>query len=236
MGYPIVSIMTTHAQKYTVTGMTCSGCASKVEKVLSSVPGVSQVTIDLDQRAADITMSQPVSFATLRQALKPYPSYQISENGHITADQISTGFWQDSSVWQRASFNTLNCLIGCSIGDFTMILFLQRFYPGTSMAIQMILATLAGLITSVALETVLLKSREGFNWGQSFQTALSMSFMSMVAMELAMNATDFMITGGKAAFENPMYWVALLVAMVAGFLVPLPYNYYKLKKFNKACH
>ena len=117
-----------------------------------------------------------------------------------------------------------------------MILFLQGFYPGTSMAAQMILATLAGLLTSVALETVLLRSREGFNWGPSFKTALSMSFMSMVAMELAMNTTDFMITGGKAAFEKPMYWVALLVAMVAGFLVPLPYNYYKLKKFNKACH
>ena len=41
---------------------------------------------------------------------------------------------------------------------------------------------------------------------------------------------------GKAAFENPMYWFALVIAMIAGFLVPLPYNYYKLKKFNKACH
>ncbi|MFN3345037.1 MAG: DUF4396 domain-containing protein [Chloroherpetonaceae bacterium] len=26
------------------------------------------------------------------------------------------------------------------------------------------------------------------------------------------------------------------IALLAGFLVPLPYNYWKLKKFNKACH
>ena len=104
------------------------------------------------------------------------------------------------------------------------------------MTVQMILATVAGLATSVALESVLLKLHEGFNWKLAFQTALSMSFISMVAMELAMNTTDFMITGGKAAFGNPLYWIALLVSLVAGFFAPLPYNYYKLKKFNKACH
>jgi hypothetical protein len=86
------------------------------------------------------------------------------------------------------------------------------------------------------METVLLKTKEKFSWGLALQTALSMSFISMIAMELVMNATDFMITGGKAAFGNPLYWTALVVAMGAGFLAPLPYNYYKLKKFNKACH
>jgi hypothetical protein len=58
----------------------------------------------------------------------------------------------------------------------------------------------------------------------------------MVAMELAMTSTDFMITGGKAAFEDPMYWFALVPALIVGFITPLPYNYYKLKKFNQACH
>jgi hypothetical protein len=104
------------------------------------------------------------------------------------------------------------------------------------MTAQMILATVAGLITSVSMETVLLKTKEKFDWSLALRTALSMSFISMIAMELVMNATDFMITGGKAAFGNPLYWTALIVAMVAGFLAPLPYNYYKLKKFNKACH
>ena len=106
----------------------------------------------------------------------------------------------------------------------------------TSMTAQMILATIAGLITSVSMETILLKTKEKFAWNLALQTALSMSFISMIAMEIVMNATDFMITGGKAAFGNPMYWTALVFAMAAGFLAPLPYNYYKLKKFNKACH
>ena len=145
-------------------------------------------------------------------------------------------FWTDQNIWQRAGFNTLNCLIGCSIGDFGTVIFLQAFYPHTSMTVQMLLATVAGLCTSVALETVILKVREQFDWKNALQTAFSMSFISMIAMELAMNASDFMVTGGKAAFNTSSYWLAFGVAAVAGFLVPLPYNYFKLKKYNKSCH
>ena len=117
-----------------------------------------------------------------------------------------------------------------------MIIYLQAYHPEVSMMWQMILAIIAGLTTSIALETVILKVREKFNWAFALKTAFGMSFISMVGMEIAMNTTDFMITGGKAAFEDPMYWTALVIAMVAGFLAPLPYNYYKLRKFNKACH
>ena len=100
----------------------------------------------------------------------------------------------------------------------------------------MVLAVIAGLCTSIALETILLKKREHFGWSLALQTAFGMSFISMVAMEIAMTGTDFMITGGKAAFSDPMYWLALVPALIVGFITPLPYNYYKLKKFNQACH
>lgn len=215
--------------------MTCSGCAATVENALASVPHVTGVKVNLDQSAAEISMDSHVEISSLQKALKHLPTYQIFEQGHY-GPLRPAGFWQDGNVWNHASLNTLNCLIGCSIGDFAMVMYLQAYFPATSMTIQMILATVAGLITSVMMETVLLRSREKFSWSLAFQTAVSMSFLSMIAMEIAMNTTDFMITGGKAAFENPMYWTALIVAMVAGFLVPLPYNYYKLKKFNKACH
>ncbi|MEM6813728.1 MAG: DUF4396 domain-containing protein [Bacteroidota bacterium] len=146
------------------------------------------------------------------------------------------GFWKDTFKWKRASFNTINCLIGCSVGDFGMIVFLQAYYPFTPIMIQMILAIIAGLFTSIILETTILKTREKFSWSLALKTALGMSFISMVAMELAMTSTDFMITGGKAAFSDPMYWIALFPALIVGFLVPLPYNYYRLKKFDRACH
>lgn len=104
------------------------------------------------------------------------------------------------------------------------------------MATQMIVAIISGLCTSVMLESVLLRIRENFNWSQAIVTAMSMSFISMLTMETAMNTSDFLITGGKSAFTKPTYWIAFAIASVVGFLTPLPYNYYKLKKYNKACH
>ena len=117
-----------------------------------------------------------------------------------------------------------------------MIIFLQAYFPETPMSLQMVLAIIAGLMTSVALESTILRIREKFNWMLALKTAFSMSFISMVGMEIAMNTTDFMITGGKASFNTPAYWLALIPAMLAGFLLPLTYNYFKLQKHGKSCH
>jgi copper chaperone CopZ len=220
-------------QTFQISGMTCSGCASTVERVLSGIQGIQSVEVNLEKATAQVETAQPIGVHVIRESLKSYPAYQASMPGAVS---IIPTFWNDTHTWKRASLNTLNCLIGCSIGDFAMIIYLQAYHPSVSMSVQMVLAVIAGLITSISLETVLLRVRESFAWRAAFQTAISMSFLSMIAMEVVMNLTDFMLTGGKAAFGNPMYWTALGVAMVAGFLAPLPYNYYKLKKYNKACH
>jgi hypothetical protein len=58
-----------------------------------------------------------------------------------------------------------------------------------------------------------------------------MSFISMIAMEAAMNVTDVLLTGGAKL----TLWVVPLM-LLAGFLTPLPYNYWRLKALGKACH
>jgi hypothetical protein len=145
-------------------------------------------------------------------------------------------FWSDRKVWRIASRNTLNCLIGCMIGDLATIVYMQAYHPGAPMALTMGLAMIAGLVTSVLFESTLLRFREGLHWSAAFKMALSMSFLSMLGMELASNATDFMLTGGRVPFSDPFYWTALAISVGAGFLVPLPYNYWKFKQHGKACH
>jgi hypothetical protein len=58
-----------------------------------------------------------------------------------------------------------------------------------------------------------------------------MSMISMISMEIAMNVVDVLITGGAV-----LVWWVLPIMLLAGFLTPLPYNYYRLKKFGQACH
>jgi hypothetical protein len=60
---------------------------------------------------------------------------------------------------------------------------------------------------------------------------MGMSFISMVGMEAAMEACDYALTGGLAL---QLWTVPPMLA--AGFLAPLPYNYWRLKKYGKGCH
>ncbi len=214
------------------TDLHCQSCVGKISPHLDNDQLIEDWNVDLS--------SQEKILEVKGEGLsKDYVHHLLQKEGYAVTDaevNANQAFWTDARLWQRASFNTLNCLIGCSIGDFGMIIYLQAFYPQTPMLWQMVLAIVAGLCTSIALETVILKNREGFSWQLALKTAFGMSFISMVAMELAMTGTDFMITGGKAAFDNPTYWLALVPALIVGFLTPLPYNYYKLKKYNKACH
>ena len=148
----------------------------------------------------------------------------------------SRGFWWDRASWWRASKITFGCLIGCSIGDFGMLIFLQIYFPATPMMVAMVLAMATGLLTSILLEATLLKLKEGFPWAKAFQVAFSMSFISMLGMEFTENMTDFALTGGTASPSEFWFWGALGISLIAGFLAPLPYNYFNLKRHGKACH
>ena len=145
-------------------------------------------------------------------------------------------FWLNKNSWKKASKNTLNCLIGCSIGDFGMIIFLQIYYPKTPLMLMMVLAMTTGLVTSILLESTILKIKESLTWLDSLKMAFSMSFISMLGMEFTENIVDYFLTNGQVPMSDIWYWGALLISLCAGFLAPLPYNYYKFQKFGKSCH
>ena len=143
---------------------------------------------------------------------------------------VSSSFhWKCRHTWQRSAKNTLWCLLGCSIGDFGTILFFQLSNISWQTLNIMVLAIINGLITSIALETIILFRQ--MNIQQAFQTAIGMSFISMISMEVSMNAVDWIIVGGAEI----VWWVVPIMLLV-GFLTPWPYNYWRLKKFNLACH
>ena len=137
--------------------------------------------------------------------------------------------WNCKHTWKKARLNTLWSLLGCSIGDFATIYYFQNIDHTWSITSIMILAIFNGLLTSIILETfILLKQLGLFN---AIKTALGMSLISMISMEIAMNITDILITGGAL-----ITWWAIPIMLTAGFITPLPYNYWRLKKYNESCH
>ena len=66
------------AHTYHIGGMSCGGCVSTVKQKLSSVAGVTAVTVDLGKKEAEITSSEEIETATLRRAFSN-TNYTISE-------------------------------------------------------------------------------------------------------------------------------------------------------------
>ena len=137
--------------------------------------------------------------------------------------------WYCMHTWLQASKNTLWCLLGCCIGDFGTIGFFQFMEIAWPVSLIMTLAIINGIITSIILETIILSKQMLFKL--AFKTAIGMSLVSMVSMEAAMNLTDFILTGGAM-----LTWWVIPFMLFAGFITPLPYNYWRLKALGKACH
>ena len=137
--------------------------------------------------------------------------------------------WCCRHTWKIASYNTSWCLIGCAIGDLGTIAYFQ--FTGIAWPVWaiMALAIFNGLMTSIMLETIILTRQMALRI--AFKTAIGMSLISMIAMEAAMNVIDVTLTGGAV-----LTWWVIPLMLAAGFITPLPYNYWRLKALGKTCH
>ena len=142
----------------------------------------------------------------------------------------STIDWSCKQTWKVSAKNTFWCLLGCAIGDFGTILFFQLTQIPFPIFGIMILAIINGLITSIILETFIL-IRQNFTFINALKTASGMSLISMISMEIMMNLTDYLLTGGAV-----LTWWVVTIMLIVGFLTPWPYNYWRLKKFGLNCH
>lgn len=202
--------------------MTCDGCASRVRDALQAVSGVTSAEVSHEQGTAVISHDN---------ASRENLSSAVREIGY-TVDGLGEEFhWQDGSVWKQSAHNTKWCLIGCSIGDFGTIAAFQFIFTDSGWSAMMImaLAMFNGIMTSIALETIILSAQMALK--EAFRVAIGMSLISMISMEAAMNVVDLVLTGGAK-----LTWWVIVPMLIAGFLTPWPYNYWRLKKYGVACH
>ena len=228
-----------------VGGMTCGGCAGNVQRALEGVAGVTSAAVDHVAGNASV-MHAGVAQAELEAAVAA-AGYSVGGGESAGADALhqlgsapamdANFHWSDGTTWRQAANNTKWCLIGCSIGEFATLGYYQ--YAGWPLEVTVgtplfwflvVLPLINGLATSVALETVLLMQGQ-MDFANALSTAFGMSFISMLGMEIAMEATDWLLTGGMG-----MTWWVIPPMLIVGFLTPWPYNYWRLKKYGQACH
>ena len=135
---------------------------------------------------------------------------------------------------KKSAVNTAGCLVGCAIGDLGAIFLFQNHFAPESIPSYLwttvwVVAMSSGIITSVILETFILWKQLGAK--EAFKTAVGMSMISMLLMEVAMNVVDYGMMG-----EPAITFSVLPFTLGAGFLAAWPYNYWRLKKHGKCCH
>ncbi|HJP43608.1 MAG TPA: DUF4396 domain-containing protein [Candidatus Poseidoniia archaeon] len=228
-----------------VGGMTCGGCAGNVQRALEGVAGVTSAAVDHVAGNASV-MHAGVAQAELKAAVAA-AGYSVGDEsaGADALHQLGSApamganfHWGDGVTWRQAANNTKWCLIGCSLGEFATLAYYS--YSGIAANYDLwskmwiffaALPLINGLITSVMLETGILM-RGQMDFSNALKTAMGMSFISMLMMEIAMEITDLLFTSGELGM-NP---IAIPFMLVVGFLTPWPYNYWRLKKYGQACH
>ena len=205
-----------------VGGMTCTGCSDRVKNALEEITGV---------HSAEVSHESGMAIIQHDNVSRDSMASSILSIGYTVDGKGEEFNWRDSSVWKQSAHNTKWCLVGCSIGDFGTIAAFQFVFTdsGWTPMMIMLLAMFNGIMTSIALETVILSAQMALK--EAFRVAVGMSLISMISMEAAMNIVDLVLTGGAKL----TLWV-IIPMFVAGFLTPWPYNYWRLKKYGVACH
>ena len=80
---------------YSIAGMTCNGCRSHVENILSSIEGVSKATVNLETKEAAIETVNHIPLEKFQKALKDdggtYSIYNLGEHPHKDGTTTSLG-------------------------------------------------------------------------------------------------------------------------------------------------
>lgn len=134
----------------------------------------------------------------------------------------------NTNLKQMAVSATVHCLTGCAIGEI-LGLVLGTVLGLTSLQ-TIVLAVSLAFLFGFGLSTIPL-IRAGMGFFSALSVVAAADTVSIATMEIVDNAVMYMIPGVmNAGIVNPVFWLALPVALIAAFFAALPVNYYLLTK------
>ncbi len=134
----------------------------------------------------------------------------------------------ETSLNKMAASATLHCLAGCAIGEVLGLVIGTAL--GLSNLVTLLLAIGLAFLFGYALSTLpLLKA--GMTLGAALGVVLAADTLSIAVMELTDNAVMAIIPGAmNASLVNPIFWIAMPIALTVAFFAAFPVNKYLLKR------
>ncbi|WP_243058271.1 DUF4396 domain-containing protein [Nocardioides sp. SR21] len=123
---------------------------------------------------------------------------------------------------------TLHCLTGCAIGEIAGLMIGTAL--GLSTAWTVVLAVGLAFAFGYTLSTLpLLKA--GLGVGTALSVVLAADTLSIATMEVVDNAVMAVIPGAMdAGLVNPVFWLAMMLALTVAFFAAWPVNRYLLAR------
>lgn len=187
--------------------MTCGSCSSTVEKLLSDVPGVTGVLVDLKQQHASISMQQHISTETFQQALASHPKYSLSNKTIAAAPTAPSADSLTETGEQTTWFQTYKPILLIFIyllcitilpsfiqNNFQLMVWMPKFMAGFFLTFSFFkMLNLKGFAESYSMYDVVAKRWHKWGYVYAFaEAALGILFL-LNAYPLATNIAAFML-------------------------------------------
>lgn len=174
---------------YKITGMTCTGCQAKVQSLLSKIPGVKKVSIDLDKGEATIDMAGHIPTPDLQAAFTDHPKYKLSE---IPIPQIAVGADEPEgeTISWMATYKPILLIfayiLGITIvvewihGEFVWMRWMNHFMAGFFLVFSFFkLLNLKGFAESYSMYDIVAKKWKTWGYLYAFtELALGLAFLT----------------------------------------------------------
>lgn len=123
---------------------------------------------------------------------------------------------------------TLHCLTGCAIGEILGLVIGTAL--GLNNIVTVILAISLAFVFGYSLSMLPLL-RSGLAPKAALSIALAADTLSIATMEVVDNAVMVVVPGAmEAGLVNPVFWLALALALTTAFFAALPVNDYLIKR------
>lgn len=174
---------------YTISGMTCDACIAKVSFLLKKNANVKNVEINLEKGEAEIEMSHHIPTSELRNALKDYPKYQLSEkkdSGDFSEKNIFQSQEQERTWLETykpivlifAYISTISLIAAFTGENFDGMTFMRIFMAGFFLTFSFFkMLNLKGFVESYAMYDVIAQKFKSWGYIYAFlELALGLAF------------------------------------------------------------
>lgn len=174
---------------FNVSGITCSGCQSKVKGLLEKVAGIKKVEVNLLSGDTMIEMDKHISTDTLQKALKDYPKYQLSEIAKQHHAPIHKYEQDEKKTWLQTYkpillifgyITAITLLIEWVEGGFTWMRWMNHFMAGFFLIFSFFkLLNLKGFAESYSMYDIIAKKWNTWGYLYAFvELALGFAFLT----------------------------------------------------------